>query len=48
MSNKGAIAANAFDEHRISLDFDFKGTLLFYKMSLSHFEDEEVLDDFNW
>ena len=32
----------------IDLDFNFQGCLLTYSVSLSHFEDEETLDDFNW
>lgn len=33
-----------FDE----LKFSFDGTLLYYSMSLSHFEDEETISEFEW
>lgn len=48
VSNKAILAANSESEKIIELGTDFAGTLVFYSMSLSHFEDEEVLDDFNW
>ena len=48
ISNSGALALNATYEKKIHLDFYFNGTLLYYTMSLSHFEDEELIDDFNW
>lgn len=31
-----------------SLNYCFDGTLLFYSMSISHFEDEEVLSEMKW
>ena len=48
VSNKAILAANSQSEKIIELGTDFAGTLVFYSMSLSHFEDEEVIDDFNW
>lgn len=48
VSNKAILAANSESERFIELGTDFVGTLVFYSMSLSHFEDEEVLEDFNW
>ena len=48
VSNKAILAANSESEKIIELGTDFAGTLVFYSMSLSHFDDEEVLDDFNW
>lgn len=48
ISNRGALAINDGFERQIALDFSFDGTLLFYTMSLDHFEDEEVINEFDW
>lgn len=48
ISNCAAIGITSANERAIDLDFDFKGCLLTYSVSLSHFEDEETLEDFNW
>ncbi len=48
VSNGAILAANAENKRIINLTHNFEGTLIFYSMSLSHFEDEETLDDFNW
>ena len=48
ISNKAIFVANSTNEKCISLEADFAGTLIFYSMSLSHFDDEDVLGDFNW
>lgn len=47
ISNSVAIAANSSGRKVKLLGFEFEGTLIFYSMSLSHFDDEEILDDFN-
>lgn len=48
ISNAAALAITSKSERAIDLDFNFRGCLLTYNVSLSHFEDEETLDDFNW
>ena len=45
--NSAAVAANSSSRRFRKLDFEFVGTLIFYSMSLSHFDDEEVLDEFD-
>lgn len=47
VSNTAAIATNSFGRKVKRLDFDFEGTLIFYSLSLPHFEDEEVLEEFD-
>ena len=47
ISNSAAVAANSSSRKFRKLDFEFEGTLIFYSMSLSHFDDEEVLDEFD-
>ncbi len=48
VSNGAILAANAENKKIINLGHEFKGTLIFYSMSLSHFEDEETINEFNW
>lgn len=48
VSNGAIVAANANNKKVIPLEKEFKGTLIFYSMSLSHLEDEEMISDFNW
>ena len=48
ISNEAALGITSKSERAIDLDFNFQGCLLTYSVSLSHFEDEEPLDDFNW
>lgn len=48
ISNAAALGITNKNERAIDLDFNFQGCLLTYSISLSHFEDEETLDDFNW
>lgn len=48
VSNGAIVAANANNKRVIDLAQEFKGTLVFYSMSLSHFEDEETISDFTW
>lgn len=48
ISNSAALRMTNSSLRTTDLDFEFKGCLLIYSVSLSHFEDEEMLDDFNW
>lgn len=48
ISNGAALGITSINERAIDLGFDFRGCLLTYSVSLSHFEDEETLEDFNW
>lgn len=48
ISNTAALRMTGSQMRATDLDFEFKGCLLAYSVSLSHFEDEEMLDDFNW
>lgn len=48
ISNAAALGITSKNERVIDLDFDFRGCLLTYSVLLSHFEDEETLEDFNW
>jgi len=48
VANRGLFIINDSNEELRELDFDFNGTLLFYSLSLDHFDDEEILEDFNW
>lgn len=48
VSNKAILATTSDNDRVIELGTDFAGTLVFYSLSLSHLEDEEILDNFNW
>lgn len=48
ISNGAALRMTNSNLRTTDLGFEFKGCLLAYSVSLSHFEDEEMLDDFNW
>lgn len=48
ISNSAALRMTSSNMRTTDLDFEFKGCLLSFSISLSHFEDEEMLDDFNW
>ena len=48
ISNKAALVVNGDIERVYDIGFNFVGTLLLYSISLSHFEDEEMVDDFKW
>ncbi len=48
ISNNAALRLTSDNERATDLDFEFGGCLLTYSVSLSHFIDEETLDDFNW
>ena len=48
ISNGAALGITSTNERAIDMGFDFRGCLLTYSISLSHFEDEETLEDFNW
>ena len=48
ISNGAALGITSINERAIDLGFDFRGCLLTYSVSLSHFEEEETLEDFNW
>lgn len=47
ISNKGSLVVSNGEARNYDLGFAFNGTLLFYSISLSHFEDEEIINDFN-
>lgn len=48
ISNSAALALTDTQERAYDLGFDFRGTLLTYSISLSHFEDEDTLDGYAW
>lgn len=48
VSNGAIIVLSSSLKRAIPLDFNFRGTLIFYTMSLAHFDNEETIDDFNW
>lgn len=48
ISNSASLTIKGETRSVEKLPFDFGGTLLFYSMSLSHFDDEEVLSEFKW
>lgn len=48
VSNGAILVANAGNKRIIEMTPEFKGTLVFYSMSLSHFEEEETINDFTW
>lgn len=47
ISGSAALVVKGNSERGYIMPFEFKGTLLFYSISLSQFEDEEIID-FNW
>ena len=47
-SNSALLTIKGDSKRVEKLSFDFEGTLLFYSMSLSHFDDEEVLSELKW
>ena len=47
VGNSGALVLKNSEIKTFDLDFPFQGTLLFYSISLSHFEDEEIIEDLN-
>jgi anti-sigma regulatory factor (Ser/Thr protein kinase) len=46
ISNTGFLYANKEQISSMAMDFDFIGTLIYYELSLSHFEDEEIIANF--
>ena len=48
ISNTAALRMTGSNLRATDLGFEFKGCLLAYSVSLSHFEDEEMLEDFIW
>ena len=46
--NKAALALSSTQEKAFDIGFDFHGTLLTYNVSLSHFEDEDTLEGYEW
>lgn len=48
ISNCAALALTDTQERAYDLGFNFQGTLLTYNVSLSHFEDEDTLDGYEW
>lgn len=47
VSGKGLLLLHGEYEKMFELGFSFPGTLLYYDLSLSHFQDEEIVDDFD-
>lgn len=47
VGNSGAVCIENGCSRYTDLGFSFGGTLIFYSISLSHFEDEEIINDFN-
>lgn len=48
ISGWAAMVANEGKKKYYRMPTEFKGTLLFYNISLSHFDDEEIIDNFGW
>lgn len=48
ISGWAAMVANNGKKRYYRMPAEFKGTLLFYSISLSHFDDEEIIDNFRW
>lgn len=48
ISNSAALRLTNDNERTTDLGFEFGGCLLTYSVSLSHFINEETLEDFNW
>lgn len=48
ISNRAAMVTSEAQEKVFNFGFNFEGTLILYSMSLSHFDDEEIITDFNW
>lgn len=48
ISNKGYIVAKKEEIIKRENNFNFPGTLIFYDLSLSHFEDEEIMANFEF
>lgn len=48
ISGWAAMVANDGKKKYYRMPTEFKGTLLFYSISLSRFEDEEIIDNFGW
>lgn len=46
ISNSGLLLAKRDNIITKDEDYDFPGTLIYYELSLSHFEDEEIIDNF--
>lgn len=46
ISGTGRVVANIGNIESFNSDFSFPGTLIYYKQTLSHFEEEEILDNF--
>lgn len=49
VSNKALITIldNKTNVKSHDLDFDFKGTLIYFEISIDSFENEEILDEFS-
>jgi anti-sigma regulatory factor (Ser/Thr protein kinase) len=48
ISNRGSLSANKEQISSNAIDFDFNGTLIYYELSLNHYEDEEIIDNFEF
>ena len=48
LSNTGALVFSDGNVRKMDMDFHFGGSLIFYSVSLSHFEDEEIIADFSF
>ncbi len=48
ISNNGFLFADREKIESEATDFNFKGTLIYYELSLDHFEDEEIIANFEF
>lgn len=46
ISNEGYVCVSVNDQKQNTNNFNFPGTLIYYELSLSHFEDEDILNTF--
>ena len=46
IANGALMIMNKEEKRNANLDFNFNGTLISYEVTLSHFEDEEIIDSF--
>lgn len=48
ISRSGKVVAKGSEESIYKSLFDFPGTLLFYEISLENYDDEEIINEFEW
>ena len=46
ISNRGFLITRRNEINKREINFNFPGTLIFYDLTLSHFEDEEIIANF--